>query len=94
MGSIEQRRFPRRRTRSVVRVDCEGVSLEVLVVDISASGLGLLLRPGDTLSDIFSVEMRPNQWRRAEVVWRGYPRCGAIFKDRSSATELAGPAPG
>ena len=77
----EQRRFPRRRTSAVVRIDSAGTMIEAVIKDISEGGVGLLLRSGDTLADSFTIEVKPNQWRRAEIVWRGYPRCGAVFRD-------------
>ena len=76
-----QRRFPRRKTRDVVRLDWGESSAEALMTDISATGVGLLLHPGETLPDVFSIHISPNLRRAARIVWRGYPRCGAVFQD-------------
>ena len=76
-----RRRFPRRRTKGRSRIRFDQTVIDCLIVDRSEGGVGLLLREGDTVPDIFFVEIPTGKSRRVEIVWRGYPRCGAVFRD-------------
>ena len=75
-----RRRFPRKKTRHTVDLCFDDTTIEALMVDVSEGGVGLLLRDGDQVPDTFTVRMRSGETRTAEIVWRGYPRCGAIFR--------------
>ena len=78
---VEHRRFPRRRVKGRARIQFDETSIDCFIVDQSDGGVGLLLRDGDTIPDTFSLHVEPARPRRAEIVWRGYPRCGAVFRD-------------
>ena len=77
----DYRRFPRVRTKDLVRVRFQGVTRECSLTDKSQGGVGLMLRAGEELPDQFTIELSGGKVRQAEIVWRGYPRCGAVFRD-------------
>ncbi|MHB8286936.1 MAG: PilZ domain-containing protein [Caulobacteraceae bacterium] len=77
----ERRVFPRRRVSASADILVNNMKQHCVVIDRSAGGVGLLLRDGEQVPDQFTLVTATGEHLPLQVVWRHYPKCGAIFRE-------------